>query len=292
STTASNGEVFKRTPSPPSLTTTAKLENSLKALKHPHHHPHFTTTSSFSSSSSSSPNFDLNVHEAKRLEEISVAMQVFHDETQLPVVDDRGASTLIDCFNAPGNYVQKYCSFCKGVEAFRVLSAADQLAVMKQFYCEISAIRFSFLFDVEKDGFLCVTNEAGDQVRWIYLNIFGAFGRTDLERLYRRFCTSMKREMEGDETLRNLIISYFLFHKRETISCPEYIAYCQSIYRLLLRRYLEAKLKSRLKAEKKFSSLMAVLSQVDYICKTVEEVYLSFEPEKLAQVIAEIYNKK
>lgn len=37
---------------------------------------------------------------------------------------------------------------------------------------------------------------------------------------------------------------------------------------------------------------MAVLSQVDYICKKVEEVYLSFEPEKLAQVIAEIYNKK
>lgn len=69
-------------------------------------------------------------------------------------------------------------------------------------------------------------------------------------------------------------------------------SYNQAIYDHLIRRYLESKYKNFCKADRKYSSLMETLAQVENICRTVEAMYLSFNAKELGQVLSEIYDMK
>ena len=96
---------------------------------------------------------DLNSAELEKVREINSAMAIFPNEYSAEYVGE--VNSLPETMNSPGNYIKKYIKFCKQIAAYRCLSTEDQLVVFKKFYFEISAIRFSFLYDVSVEGFLC-----------------------------------------------------------------------------------------------------------------------------------------
>lgn len=152
---------------------------------------------------------------------IDRAMSIFPDESRLDNVGESGS--LLETFSLPGNYIPKYIRFCKQIEAFKSLSSMDQMIVFKKFYCEISAIRFSSLYNKQTNSIPCLNIETGNTVKSVNLAIFGKFGRNDLMTLYQEFCLKMNEELDNDTRLVNLVVVYFLFNKRENISCPEFI---------------------------------------------------------------------
>lgn len=88
--------------------------------------------------------------EMEKLVEIKEAMSVaFVNEAKLPIVK---VATFLEILNMSGHHVRRIIKFCKAVSAFRELSPADQLVVLKGFHCEIGAIRGAFVFHPDMDG--------------------------------------------------------------------------------------------------------------------------------------------
>lgn len=92
-----------------------------------------------------------NSYEMSFFAEVQSAMSIFLDERTLPV--EKNATNLLNIFNTHGFYIRKIIRYCKKINAFAVLKEADQLIILKEFYCDILTIRASFNYDTEKDGF-------------------------------------------------------------------------------------------------------------------------------------------
>ena len=91
------------------------------------------------------PRFELD-----RLMEVKNAMSSeFPDECSLPV--SRDISDMFEGFNHLGVYVSNVVKFCKQIPAFEWMKHEDQLSILKRFFFDILAIRFSFSFDVDRD---------------------------------------------------------------------------------------------------------------------------------------------
>ncbi len=94
----------------------------------------------------------LSLSESRILAEATAASSsCFVDESQLPVVGQIGS--LVEAFNAYSHYVRRIVGYCNRVEAFKALKRADQLLLVKPFYFELLAIRFSFIYNVETDSY-------------------------------------------------------------------------------------------------------------------------------------------
>lgn len=101
---------------------------------------------------SSNNTVDLSPGEARLIEEAtSASAACFIDESTLPVVGEIGS--LGEAFNAYSHYVRRIVGYCNRVEAFKSMKRADQLALLKPFYFELLAIRFSYLYDAALDGY-------------------------------------------------------------------------------------------------------------------------------------------
>lgn len=94
----------------------------------------------------------LSPRENSLIEEAKAASaSCFIDESSLPVVGQIGS--LVEAFNAYSHYVRRIVGYCNRVEAFKAIKRADQLALLKPFYFELLAIRFSYLYNAQIDGY-------------------------------------------------------------------------------------------------------------------------------------------
>src|SRR5699024_10371202 len=119
-------------------------------------------------------------------------------------------------------YVSRIIEFCKRIGAFKCIKQDDQLALLKPFYFELLAIRFSFLYDPNSDGYpvieVCGTfwcyhnyifdilqNEKGNQAMFMRLGIIDDSKKYHLTHIHRKFKSFLHVKMENDTTIRDLV---------------------------------------------------------------------------------------
>lgn len=73
------------------------------------------------------------------------------------------------------------------------------------------------------------------------------------------------------------------------LSCPEYTRFQFAYYCYLLRRFLEHKHRSMSEAAQRYFSLLEQLQQIDAVTAIIRTVYEALGPQKLTQVLVEIY---
>ncbi|KAH9396910.1 zinc ion binding [Tyrophagus putrescentiae] len=257
----------------------------------------------------------LSLSESRILAEATAASSsCFVDESQLPVVGQIGS--LVEAFNAYSHYVRRIVGYCNRVEAFKALKRADQLLLVKPFYFELLAIRFSFIYNVETDSYPVMENEAGTKAVLMRIGLINDCRQYHVTAIHRKYKSCLHEAMEGDPTIRDLIMIQFLFRNSSSsssttasfsenassapsssstsvISCLEFVRKQYFLYCHLLRRYLEVKFNGNAAlAAKKYASLMELLddfSRYHY----VREIFDSIEdPSAMSSdVLSEIFNR-
>lgn len=257
----------------------------------------------------------LSLSESRILAEATAASSsCFVDESQLPVVGQIGS--LVEAFNAYSHYVRRIVGYCNRVEAFKALKRADQLLLVKPFYFELLAIRFSFIYNVETDSYPVMENEAGTKAVLMRIGLINDCRQYHVTAIHRKYKSCLHEAMEGDPTIRDLIMIQFLFRNSSSsssttasfsenassapsssstsvISCLEFVRKQYFLYCHLLRRYLEVKFNGNAAlAAKKYASLMELLddfSRYHY----VREIFDSIEDPSAvsSDVLSEIFNR-
>ncbi len=94
---------------------------------------------------------ELKLHELGRLYEVQHAMvSSFADENRL--ISLGRAASVEQVMNGAGFNARSVVKFCKGVQAFEAMVQQNQVALLKGFYPEKSAVRVAYLFDRSRDG--------------------------------------------------------------------------------------------------------------------------------------------
>lgn len=94
-------------------------------------------------------NLNLTDYEIQEIERVNQAMSHFEEETQLPVsgiIEDANRA-----FNLPGLYARRIVKFCKNMDHFKVLNQVDQFTILKEFFIELTCVRFAFNYDMKRD---------------------------------------------------------------------------------------------------------------------------------------------
>lgn len=236
----------------------------------------------------------LNQYEKFLLTEIESAMSVFSEEDKLPissVLDDFGRA-----FNFAGNYARSIIKFCKSFDDFKCLSQTIQVIILKEFYFELCSVRFAFYFDAEKDCMRMIEDEKGTHSVLIPFELFknSVFG--DLALIQKKFMMDLKARLNNDITIRNLLIAQFLFNHRENVSCTEFLRHRHFLYRRLLLRYLEDKLKNRKEAKSEYQRIVSHISHENMsqarsnLVKVMSHLVSAGAMTSMGLVLGEVFN--
>lgn len=232
---------------------------------------------------------NLSKYELDKIKSIQKGLSVFDNENNLPV--DREASGLMEGINIPTHYVKKIIQFCKSIPEFNCLKANDTLVILKQFTCDLMFVRSTFMFDTTKNGFYYTEDEKSEKVIFIPWDKCYNFKNQDLVRSIKSIGHLLKKQMEKDEVIRDLIIAQFLFKPRKNLSCNEFLKYHNTLYKILLQKYLEQKKRSINKAKYKFYSLNALLENIAQIKEKERFLMLNeIDSQQIPHIMAEIYN--
>lgn len=102
-------------------------------------------------------------------------------------------------------------SFCWVVLPIRILIKVGS----NQEYFKMSQLFIKLCFSFYQ-------NEAHDRVLMFPLQILDQWKDPEIVHAFRRYHTSVQREMEGDTNIRDLVIAQCLFSKENT-TCPEFM---------------------------------------------------------------------
>lgn len=236
-------------------------------------------------------NSNLNAYEQERINEICNNLTcIFEDETTIKHV--YYARNIVEAFRQPEPFIRKVIKFCKSIDGYRLLNSNDQFIILKQYCPEIFMIHFSFIYDVEKDGF--VFYEDGDHEnsigRFISYNLGRNWKNEELIQINRNFTIELKHEFENDKTIRDLLKAQMLFRSRDMLSRPEFIRYHYIRYAQLLIRYLEHKYQNMRRARKKYSQLMRLMYRTNEIANNNRILMSELDINLIPHIFAEIYN--
>jgi len=234
--------------------------------------------------------YALNAYEWERIREVRHAMESsFEDERTLPVIAE--ATDLFAALDIPEIYLRKVAKLCHKITGFKYIKPNDQIVIFKQFFCESMFVRHTFQYDVERDGFYIYGNDAGDQAIFIPWDKCYCFKSQEIVSENRNYGTRLYEEMEQDPIIRDLLTVQLLFRSRESVSCVEFLKYYHIRYCLLLRRYLQHKLRNKKLANKRYLTIRQLLARIDII-RTNERTLLVREIDctHIPHILYEIYN--
>lgn len=234
---------------------------------------------------------ELNRWECYHLSHVQKSISVFIDENRVQTVvnlNDYAKHT----FNIPALYATRIVQFCNNFQTFKELPKKQQLNILKPFYVELLAIRIAFLFDQKRNGFFMMENESGNRVIFIQNSLFNT-PRTSRPNVISisNIIRQIKFEMEDDPIIRDLLITISLFKPRDNLHnrYREVIGYKYYQYTNLLRRYLENKHQSLMKAKEKLTRIIHLINDLPYIYHDYRRRLLEVGYENVNQVLAEVF---
>ncbi|KAH9394030.1 zinc ion binding [Tyrophagus putrescentiae] len=230
--------------------------------------------------------------ERSLISEINLATAAhFKEELQLEVKGE--VATFKDGLNLPGVYIMHIIRFCKMLTPFRLLSQADQMAILKPYFTELLLARFTFAYSHKEDSFPVYNNKDPTYALWMKVSRLEEVSEqlAAFAKHYRQFIISTQKEMENDVTIRNLLITLLMFCHREGLSNPEFLRYHYFVYQHLLHRYLLEKYDGSVeKAEEKWHRLQVVLDEVTKYRVPICALYTLVEVAEVESVLTEIYD--
>ena len=94
---------------------------------------------------------NLTILERELIAELQTSIdECFEEEHKLIVIGE--IDDFVQAINFPVLYVRRIVKFCKKISAFRQLTSDDQLIILKPFFIELLAVRFTYYFDIVNDG--------------------------------------------------------------------------------------------------------------------------------------------
>ena len=177
--------------------------------------------------------------ERSLISEINLATAAhFKEELQLEVKGE--VATFKDGLNLPGVYIMHIIRFCKMLTPFRLLSQADQMAILKPYFTELLLARFTFAYSHKEDSFPVynvsiysvlvlllknwkstdlLQNKDPTYALWMKVSRLEEVSEqlAAFAKHYRQFIISTQKEMENDVTIRNLVRFAVLISAQITI---------------------------------------------------------------------------
>lgn len=216
----------------------------------------------------------------------------FTDERTLPCV---AFTSLADTYNWPATYAKRVSKFCRSLPAFNDLPFADQLVILRSAYIYVLAMRAYFAFDHTLNGYYILADETGSGS--LFLGFKLAENQYEQKWLDEatRMMTLFQTVMEGDETIRDLLIGFFLFRgsppyfRIGKLQNLELVTFQQHRYLYLLYRYFEHKWVNVKIARQKFSATLKVIATFENLTARSKVLLQEIDVSLFSDLLKEIY---
>ncbi|KAH9403650.1 zinc ion binding [Tyrophagus putrescentiae] len=188
----------------------------------------------------------LNAFEQKEIDALATAYETaFGNELTAKVIQK--PQTVQQLLYNPDVYIRRAIAFCQHFAGFKDLSEPQKVLILKPFVFEVITLKFVFTFDPEYRLVTVFSDNSGEEVYEVDQSFCMKYITDQSVPEENTRCSSeIRKSLDGDSNLRNLLSAQMLFQPRERVSVGnlEFLHYHFTYYSQLLQRYLESKYSS------------------------------------------------
>jgi len=231
----------------------------------------------------------LTAYEKKKIEEVVGYYSIFKDENCVGNMFEE--LDREHCMEFIEEYSKVVIKCVKNIPAVKNYSIEDKVVMMRNFLGVFADLRITFNYQFETNISVLQNFTKGKENTFSRMNmdVWDDYFPLDLKNAWLKIVERNKFAMMNDPIIRDLLITMGLFLESDKISCPQVLRNHYLEYYYLLRRYLQTKLKTREKFEKKmrlFHNVLGGYPEINYLNK---EFFQSLWPYYTSELISEVY---
>lgn len=235
----------------------------------------------------------LNAFEQKEIDALATAYETaFGNELTAKVIQK--PQTVQQLLYNPDVYIRRAIAFCQHFAGFKDLSEPQKVLILKPFVFEVITLKFVFTFDPE-NRLVTVFSDNSDEEVYEVDQSFCMKYITDqsVPEENTRCSSEIRKSLDGDSNLRNLLSAQMLFQPREGVAVGnlEFLHYHFTYYSQLLQRYLESKYSSEEQAAEQYAILQGHRTHTMEIFKNnKKKIFDQIEGKlELPEILQELY---